>query len=138
MRNIKLVLWLIIIGFVAVFLFQNQDIITATRSFSLDLKIDQYKTPELPNGIIYLICLLTGFFVAFFSCLTKKFKYRKDIKKLKADNDSFLKEISDLKSKLELLQGVYNRPDETVIETPDVEVENVEEPEQWDKEQSAE
>jgi len=126
MKNIKLVLWLIILGFVGVFLFQNQDIITATRSFSLDLKIDKYYTPELPNGIIYFICLLTGFCIAFFLCLAKRFKSRKDIKKLKADNNSYLEEISALESKVELLQSVYPRPNETVMESTEVKAENIE------------
>ncbi|MDI6686945.1 MAG: hypothetical protein QME06_01870 [Desulfobacterales bacterium] len=117
MKNIKIAFWVIIIGFIILLLFQNQEIILAKQSFKLDLMItDEYHSPELPNGIIYLVCLLTGFFVAFFAGLADRFKSKKDIRTLKAANDSQLEEISALKSKIVLMQSVSARPVQTVVE----------------------
>ncbi|MEA3416596.1 MAG: hypothetical protein U9R02_10675 [Thermodesulfobacteriota bacterium] len=121
MKNIKIAFWVIIAGFILLVLFQNQDIITAKQSFKLDLMIaDEYHTPELPNGVIYFVCLLAGFFIAFFAGLTERFKSKKDIKNLKTDNDSQLEEISALKSRLESLQEVSAQPTEIIMESADI------------------
>lgn len=117
MKNIKIAFWVIIIGFIFLLLFQNQEVIIAKQSFKLDLMVaGEYHTPELPNGIIYFICLLTGLFIAFFAGLTDRCKSKKNIRNLKAANDSQLEEISALKSKVELLQSVSPKPAETVVE----------------------
>lgn len=122
MKNIKIAFWVIIVGFIILFLFQNQDVITAKQSFKLDLMVaDEYHTPELPNGIIYLVCLLAGLFIAFFAGLADRFKFKKDIRNLKASNDSQLEEISALKSRLESLQEVSS---ETITESAEVTAED--------------
>ena len=121
MKNVKIAFWVIIVGFIIMFLFQNQDVVIAKQSFKLDLMVtDAYHTPELPNGLIYSFCFLTGFFIAFVAGFTDRLKSKKDIKNLKTANDSQLEEISLLKSKLELLQGVSSRPAETVVESAEV------------------
>ena len=118
MKNVKIAFWVIIVGFIIMFLFQNQDVIIAKQSFKLDLMVtDAYHTPELPNGLIYSFCFLTGFFIAFVAGLTDRLKSKKDIKNLKTANDSQLEEISVLKSRLELLQEVSSQ---TVIESAEV------------------
>ena len=117
MKNIKIALWVIIVGFIVLVLFQNQDVIIAKQNFKLDLMVvDEYHTPELPNGIIYFVCLLIGFFISFFAGLTNRFKSKKNIKNLKTANASQLEEISALKSRLESLQSVSAEPAETVVE----------------------
>jgi len=124
MKNIKITFWVIVVGFIILFLFQNQDVITAKQSFKLDLMVaDEYHTPELPNGIIYFVCLLTGFFITFFAGLADRLKFKKDIRNLKASNDSQLEEISALKSRLESLQEVSS---ETIIESADIKAPDVE------------
>ncbi len=118
MKNIKIAFWVIIAGFILLLLFQNQEVIIAKQNFKLDLMIaDEYHTPELPNGVIYFVCLLTGFFIAFFAGLAERFKSKKNIRNLKTANDSQLKEISALKSRLESLQEVSS---ETIIESADI------------------
>ena len=125
MKNVKIAFWVIIVGFIILFLFQNQDVIIEKQSFKLDLMVaDEYHTPELPNGIIYFVCLLTGFFIAFFVALSDRFKFKKNVKNLQTTNNSQLEEITHLKSRLELLQGVSSRPDETVVENAEVTAED--------------
>ena len=118
MKNIKIALWVIIIGFIFLLLFQNQEVIIAKQSFKLDLMVvDEYHTPELPNGIIYFVCLLTGFFIAVFAGIADRFKFKKNIRNLKIANKLQLEEISALKSRLESLQEVSS---ETIIESAEV------------------
>ncbi|MBU4343881.1 MAG: hypothetical protein L6247_07110 [Desulfobacteraceae bacterium] len=120
MKNIKIVFWVIIIGFIILLLFQNQDVIIAKQSFKLDLMfVDEYHTPELPNGIIYFVCLLTGFFIAVFAGLADRFKFKKNIRNLKIANKLHLEEISVLKRRLESLQEVSPESTETIIESAD-------------------
>ena len=122
MKNIKIALWVIIVGFIIMFLFQNQDVITAKQSFKLDLMVSEaYHTPELPNGFIYAFCFLIGFCIAFVAGLTDRFKYKKNTKDLQTANNSQLEEITVLKSRLELLQGVSSQP---VIESAEVTAED--------------
>ncbi len=107
MKNIKIVFWLIVVVFLMVFTFQNQDIITAKQSFRLDLIVfDEYHTPELPNAVIYLSCFLIGFFIAFFCGLTERLKNRKIIKNQKAVADSQQEEILELQNKPESSQSI--------------------------------
>jgi len=120
MKNIKIIFWVIIVGFIILLLFQNQDVIIAKQSFKLDLMfVDEYHTPELPNGIIYFVCLLTGFFIAVFAGLADRFKFKKNIRNLKIANKLHLEEISVLKRRLESLQEVSPESTETIIESAD-------------------
>jgi len=107
MKNIKIVFWLIVVVFLMVFIFQNQDIITAKQSFRLNLiAFDEYHTPELPNAVIYLSCFLIGLFTAFFSGLAERLKNRKIIKNQKAAADLQQEEILALQSKPESSQNI--------------------------------
>ena len=122
MKNAKIAFWVIIVGFIILFLFQNQDVIIEKQNFKLDLMVvDEYHTPELPNGIIYFACLLAGFFSAFFAGLADRFKFKKNIKNLQTANDSQLKEIAALKIRMESLQEVSS---ETIIESAEVTAED--------------
>ena len=60
---------------------------------------------------------MTGLFIALFAGFTDRLKSKKNIRDLKAANDSQLEELSALKSKVELLQSVSPKPAETVMES---------------------
>jgi uncharacterized integral membrane protein len=106
MKNIKFILWFIIIGFVVMFIFQNQDIIRANQSFRINLFFfDEYRTPEFPNALLFLVCFVIGYIIAYLLGIAERFKSSKTIRSLKTETASQLEEISALKKDLESFQS---------------------------------
>jgi uncharacterized integral membrane protein len=95
MKKLKLGFWLIIILFLVLIIYQNQDFFRATRSLSLI--IAQYYTPEIPIAVLFLAAFLTGLLIAYIFGLLAQFRARKTIKSLNATINSQIEMISSLK-----------------------------------------
>jgi hypothetical protein len=105
MKKVKIVLWLLVIGFVALVIYQNQDYFLAkTNSLDINLYVRHYQVPEFANGALILGCFLLGFFLAFVMSLSDKFKARKVIRNLNATVESHLEQISVLRGEVEALK----------------------------------
>lgn len=115
MKQIKIILWLIILGLMGLVVYQNQDLFLDKQRFGLNLYvIDAYTAPDLPNAIFLLACFLGGLLFAYFFGLAERFKSRKTIKMLNAMVDAQVQEISALKNEMASLnkasgnaQGTY-------------------------------
>lgn len=105
MKKIKIAIWVIILGFLALIVYQNLPYFTAKHSFNLDLVFAQYSWPELDNFILLLACFILGYIFAIFFGLSQRMKSRKEIKRLNAAVDSHLERISELRSELEGLRS---------------------------------
>jgi uncharacterized integral membrane protein len=106
MKKLKIVLWLIIIGFIAIIFFSNKDYLMAKQVFQIDfLYGEPLHTMELPNAIFFLAFFLTGFLIAYFISLSARFKSKKTIKNLNAAATSQLEEIAALKKEVESLKS---------------------------------
>ncbi len=105
MKNLKFIFWAIIVGFVVLFIFQNQEFITAKQSFRINLLADEYRSPEIPNAVLFLVCFVFGFIISYFLSLSKRFKANKTIRELNTKSASQLEEIADLKSQVESFQS---------------------------------
>jgi len=106
MKKFKLVLWLIIIAFFALFFYQNQTYFMSKHGLSLKLPFMQiYHVPELPNAIYFLAFLLIGLLIAYFFSLLERFKANRTVKGLNATVDADLDMISSLKRELEALKS---------------------------------
>jgi len=106
MKKLKIVLWVIIIGFIAIIFFSNKDYLLAKQVLQIDLLYgDPFHTMELPNAVFFLIFFLTGFLIAYFISLSVRFKLKKTIKNLNAAATSQLEEIAALKKEVEPLQS---------------------------------
>jgi uncharacterized integral membrane protein len=106
MKKLKIVLWALIIGFIAIIFFSNKDYLLAKQVFQIDLMYGEpFHTMELPNAIFFLVFFLTGFLIAYFISLSGRFKSKKTIKNLNAAATSQLEEIAALKKEVESLQS---------------------------------
>ena len=106
MKKLKIVLWLIIIGFIAILFFSNQDYFLAKQGLQMNLLFGEpFHKAEMPNVIFFLVFFLAGFLVAYFISLSDRFKSKKTVKNLNAAATSQLEEIAALKKEVESLQG---------------------------------
>ncbi len=118
MKKAKVVFWLLVIGFVALVVYQNQDYFLAKKSLEINLYVKQYHTPPLANGILVLGCFLVGFLIAYAVSLSERFKARKAVKNMNAAVESHLEQISALRNEIEIIKrgepaAVQEGPPET-------------------------
>ena len=123
MKTIKYILWLIILAFLGILFYQNQEYFMATIALKLDLKIASWNwtIPELQNIAYFGICFLTGIILAGIKGLFIKFRMKKIIKLQDAKIVLLNKEVITLKTKLE-------SSEKPVIEKPVIEEPVIEEP----------
>ena len=114
MKNIKFVLAVIIIGFVILCIIQNLEVLKAKASFTLDLfLIDEYKTPEMPNVVLYIFFALIGFIVSYILNMAELFKSRKKVKSINMALASQTQETDELRNEINALKANYPENHET-------------------------
>ena len=112
MKKVKIALWIIFIGFMAIIFLSNKDYFLAKQGIQISLLFrEPFYIQELPNVIYFLIFFLVGFLIAYFISLSERFKSKKTIKNLNAAATSQLEEISALKKEVESLKtsSFYNK-----------------------------
>ena len=106
MKKLKIILWVIILGFIAIIFFSNKNYLLAKQVFQIDLLYGEpFHTTELPNIIFFLIFFLAGFLIAYFINLSVRFKSKKTMKNLNAAATSQLEEIAALTKEVESLKS---------------------------------
>ena len=105
MKKVKIAFWVIILGFIALIVYQNLSYFTAKQNFNLNLTFAKYEFPGIENYILFIVCLLVGFILAFFFGLSERMKSKKNIKNLQITVDSYLEKISTLKNELEAIKS---------------------------------
>jgi uncharacterized integral membrane protein len=124
MKKVKIALWIIFLGFIAIIFFSNKDYFFYNKQ-SLQILIpfnEPYQFKEMPNAIYFLVFFLVGFLIAYFISLSERFKSKKTIKNLNAATTSQLEEISKLKKEIDSLKaGAFNSKtaseDQNITET---------------------
>jgi uncharacterized integral membrane protein len=105
MKKVKVVFWLLVIAFIALVVYQNQEYFLAKESLKIDLYVTQpYHTPALATGIFILACFVIGFLIAYVMTLSERFKARKAVRNMNATMESQMDQISALKSAVENLK----------------------------------
>ena len=106
MKKVKIVLWIIFLGFIAIIFFSNKDYFLVKQGIQINLPFTEpFQIEELPNAVYFLIFFLAGFLIAYFISLSERFKSKKAIKNLNAAATSQLEEISILKKEINSLKG---------------------------------
>ena len=104
MKKGTLIIWVIIFGFIALFIFQNQDFFLTKKAFNLNLGIKQYQIPELYNAVLVLAFFCCGLIIAFLFSFSARFKAKRTIKKLNATIAADTTEMDKLKGEIVTLK----------------------------------
>jgi uncharacterized integral membrane protein len=106
MKKATLIVWVIILGFIALVIFQNQTFFMTNHSLRLNLGvINEYHTPELPIAVVFIFFFFSGIVIAYLFGLSTRFKARRTAKKLNAAITSHKDEAAELKRELNTLKG---------------------------------
>jgi uncharacterized integral membrane protein len=122
MRKVKMVLWIILLGVIAIFVYSNKNYFFNTKQ-SIQILIpfkEPYTFKEMPNALYFLVFFVIGFLVAYFLSLSERFKSKKTIKNLNAAATSQLQEISTLKKEIDTLKtsAAGNKTPEPQAQSP--------------------
>jgi hypothetical protein len=122
MNKTKLVIWLIILGVMGLAMYQNEGHFFSTeQSFRINLGVSpEYRTPQLPLVVFYLLFFVFGLLVAFVFALPDKVRKRRALKQLSAAAADREAEVNALKSELARLKGepLPGDPPESSITSP--------------------
>jgi hypothetical protein len=122
MNKTKLVIWLIILGVMGLAMYQNEGHFFSTeQSLRINLGVSpEYRTPQLPLVVFYLLFFVFGLLVAFVFALPDKVRKRRALKQLSAAAADREAEVNALKSELARLKGepLPGDPPESSITSP--------------------
>ena len=121
MGNLKTGLWIVIVGFVVLLFFQNQEVFLAKRTLRMDLLFAKYQSPELPDALLFICTFAVGYLISYFINLSSRFKFKKHIRQLNSTIDTQQKELSGLKSEIDGLKAAsveQAKETEIPLETP--------------------
>lgn len=78
--KIKLILIIIIVSFIALFVYQNFAVFTHPFNLRLNIWIKQYELPGVQSCLIFLTFFLLGFLLAYFIGLGERLRIRRSLK----------------------------------------------------------
>jgi len=113
MKKIKLVFWLILIGFLALLTYQNWDYFMSQHGLRINLFVAEYHTPPLQNAVLLLIFFFAGLLIAYFFTLFERFKSQRTIKSMTASLEMSEKLLNELKKEIQSLKGEPSAPADT-------------------------
>lgn len=105
MGNLKTGLWIVIVGFIVLLFFQNQEVFLAKRTIRMDLLFAKFQSPELPDVLLFICTFAIGYLISYFVNLSSRFKFKKLIKRLNSTLDARQKELTSLKSEIDGLKA---------------------------------
>jgi len=107
MRKAKLIVWLLILGFLAVVILENEEhFLNTAQSLRLNLKIfPEYVSPQLPMVVFHLLFFIFGLVVAFAFNSVNRFRLRRAFKRLNTTLRAQETEIHSLRTELARLKG---------------------------------
>jgi uncharacterized integral membrane protein len=117
MKKATLIIWAIILGVLALVIFQNQEFFLGRQSLRINFGItEEYLTPELPIAVLALIFFFCGVIIAYLFSVSARFRSRRTIKKLNATLTSQKNELTELKNEINSLKGIEPEAEEEAAE----------------------
>jgi uncharacterized integral membrane protein len=107
MNKVKLVVWLLVLGFMGLVIFQNEGyFLSGQESLRLNLVVfPEYHSPKLPMVYFHLVFFLYGLLVAYCLGLPRRFRSRKEIKRLTIADTKREKAMAELNTELARIKG---------------------------------
>lgn len=107
MKKTKLILWLVILGGMALVVFQNEGYFLETQQIlRIHLRVfPEYQSPNLPLVAFHLLFFVFGLVVAYFFSLLERWRRRKAISRLTAETAAQRLEIDALRAEVAQLKG---------------------------------
>lgn len=107
MKKATLIIWVIIFGFIALVIFQNQPFFLAKESFKINLGIvEEYLSPAIPNAVLILIFFFSGLLISYLFGFSSRFKAKRTIKRLNSSITTHTNEIAKLKGEIDKLKRI--------------------------------
>ena len=105
MKKATLIVWVIILGIIALVIFQNQTFFMTHHALQLNLGVvSGTLPPNLPIAVVFIFFFFSGLVIAYLFGLSTRFKARRTIKKLNATIMSHENEAAELKKELNTLK----------------------------------
>ena len=107
MKKAKLIIWLLVLGFMGLVIFQNEGhFLNAEPSLPLNLGVfPEYHSPQLPMVFFHLAFFIYGLLVAYCFGLSGRFRSRKAVKRLTTAATQREKAMADLNTELSRIKG---------------------------------
>jgi uncharacterized membrane protein YciS (DUF1049 family) len=98
MKKFKIAIWIVVLAFLGLIVYQNRELLLANQSLSINLLVAQYQTPLWPLAFYFAIVFLLGWLIAFIFGWVERYKAGKTIKKLQETIRSQPNTLDSMKS----------------------------------------
>ena len=112
MKKVKLVVWMLIVAFVAVVIYQNKGFFWDTKqSLAVDLAFTKFQVPEVQLLIIFGAFFAAGLLLGIYFLIVRGLKKKKKVKALKTQVKEESEKAVALEEELRALRGDPVLPD---------------------------
>ena len=119
MKKVKIAVWVVLIGLVAVLIYQNQSFFLAKQIVSFNLLFAEFKTPEVYNVFVCFAFLLAGLLLGLYFYLVYYLKSKKMVKLLNTTITNLEEQTKQLEAQLASTQRVEAFPEAADDMAPD-------------------
>ena len=119
MKKVKIAVWVILIGLVAVLIYQNQAFFMAKQIVTFNLLFAEFKTPETYNVFVCFAFLIAGLLLGSYFHLIHYLKSKKTVKMLNTTVGAQEEKIKQLEAQLTSTQGPESYPEAADDMAPD-------------------
>lgn len=104
MKKVKITFWILVIIFLGLLVWQNQDYFFAKHSLGINLYFTSRVTPDVYNLVIIAVFFASGLLIAYLSSLFERFRAKKTIKELRNANNSNQETIGQMRREVDALK----------------------------------
>lgn len=122
MKKVKLAIWVVIIAFVAILIYQNQDFFLSVQSLRLNLLFAQYQSPEIKIVFLSFMVFAAGLLLGAYFILVYHLRMKRKTKELNAQVNAQNERITSLENELKQFRPTPEpapAPIEETVSEPD-------------------